>query len=342
MADDVVLLNIWDGDWGLPSVDPDCLAAVTYCKFSGVPVRLVKSNNPFKSPSAFIWLLKLSSRKHVGVCIPCYAGRCNQGILHTWWVDDTTYRDVTRPWFAKAIPFPYNFFIPWKTQRSASFYVYCSFENTACTEDEVHAVIYKEAKECLNQLSYYLGEKEFFFGSEPTSLDALVFSYVGPLIKAPLPANQLTNHLKGCENLFALCNRILNRYLRPSAEEMEKLRKKAEEEKLKATDELEFPHQKLYLPKHSENFLPNVVCTSKYNDDSHKNIWQCRYPSNLVNHELFRIGSKSIYSTSAIGRPYESWKYFGNSVIKRENIQFLQKLPAITADIGKDVKICRQ
>lgn len=244
----------------------------TYCKFSGVPVRLVKSNNPFKSPSGSLPVMKHKQAtetklqniftyfKHqkwgsdlnltpkeladLTAFSSMIDERLRPAFLHTWWVDDTTYRDVTRPWFAKAIPFPYNFFIPWKTQRSASFYVYCSFENTACTEDEVHALIYKEAKECLNQLSYYLGEKEFFFGSEPTSLDALVFSYVGPLIKAPLPANQLTNHLKGCENLFALCNRILNRYLRPSAEEMEKLRKKAEEEKLKATDELEFPHQK--------------------------------------------------------------------------------------------------
>lgn len=36
MSDDVLELQVWKGDWGLPSVDPNCLAvlvrtAVLYC-----------------------------------------------------------------------------------------------------------------------------------------------------------------------------------------------------------------------------------------------------------------------------------------------------------------------
>ena len=50
---------------------------------------------------------------------------------------------------------------------------------------------------------------EFF---RPTSLDAVVFSHLAPLLKAPLPSAQLQQHLKACDNLCSFCSRIVQRY----------------------------------------------------------------------------------------------------------------------------------
>lgn len=53
----------------------------------------------------------------------------------------------------------------------------------------------------------------------PSSLDALVFGYIAPLLKAPLSSNQLTTHLRRyCENLCTHCNRILQQFFPPTPE----------------------------------------------------------------------------------------------------------------------------
>lgn len=53
----------------------------------------------------------------------------------------------------------------------------------------------------------------------PSSLDALVFSYTAPLLKAPLNSNQLTNHLHSfCENLCLHTRRILREFFPLSQE----------------------------------------------------------------------------------------------------------------------------
>ena len=52
----------------------------------------------------------------------------------------------------------------------------------------------------------------------PSSLDALVFGYLAPILKAPLPSNQLQNHLRQCDNLCTLVNQILQRFFPPTRE----------------------------------------------------------------------------------------------------------------------------
>lgn len=72
--------------------------------------------------------------------------------------------------------------------------------------------IFKEAEKCLTCLSNRLGDKDFFFGSHPSTLDSFVFGCLAPLLKAPFTANVLQNHLKACPNLVKFVNRILQRY----------------------------------------------------------------------------------------------------------------------------------
>lgn len=64
----------------------------------------------------------------------------------------------------------------------------------------------------MTSLSVKLGEKEFMFGSHPTSLDAVVFAYLAPLLKAPFKNPVLQNHLKSCTNLQKYVSRICQRY----------------------------------------------------------------------------------------------------------------------------------
>lgn len=69
-----------------------------------------------------------------------------------------------------------------------------------------------DAEKCLTALSVRLGEEKFFFGKSPTSLDAIVYSYIAPLVKVPFQQCALQNHLKACPNLMAFVSRISRAY----------------------------------------------------------------------------------------------------------------------------------
>ncbi|XP_062453879.1 metaxin-1 isoform X2 [Rhea pennata] len=51
-------LFCWAGGWGLPSVDPDCLAVLTYARFTGAPLKVHRIANPWRSPSGSLPALK--------------------------------------------------------------------------------------------------------------------------------------------------------------------------------------------------------------------------------------------------------------------------------------------
>ena len=68
-------------------------------------------------------------------------------------------------------------------------------------------------KKDLLTLSEMLGDKEFFFGSEPAMLDLVVFSQVGQLVMVdPEHACPLRDYLEAdCKNLVGLVNRMKDR-----------------------------------------------------------------------------------------------------------------------------------
>lgn len=68
-------------------------------------------------------------------------------------------------------------------------------------------------KKDLLTLSEMLGEKEFFFGSEPSMLDLVVFSQVGQLVMVDSEhACPLRDYLEAdCKNLVGLVNRMKDR-----------------------------------------------------------------------------------------------------------------------------------
>lgn len=74
--------------------------------------------------------------------------------------------------------------------------------------------LYTEAEKCLKALSDRLGESEYFYGSRPSSFDAVVFAYLAPLVKVPFPNSTLANHIKGINNLTRYVARINQKIFR--------------------------------------------------------------------------------------------------------------------------------
>lgn len=134
-------------------------------------------------------------------------------LIHTFWVDAKNYVEVTRKWYAEAMPFPLNFFLPGRMQRQymERLQLLCG-EHRPEEEEQLEKELYQEARECLTLLSQRLGSQKFFFGDSPTSLDAFVFSYLALILQAKLPSGKLQVHVRALPNLCAYCTHILSLY----------------------------------------------------------------------------------------------------------------------------------
>uniref|UniRef100_A0A8C8SS33 Metaxin-1 n=1 Tax=Pelusios castaneus TaxID=367368 RepID=A0A8C8SS33_9SAUR len=178
------------------------------------------------------WLLALghltpaaSSRGHCGACseLPLHRPETsgskplnlpsNTDPIHTFWVDAKNYVEHTWKWYAEAMPFPLNFFLP-NCMHKRQLQRLQLMWGDSCLEDEeeLEKEMYREALECLTLLSQRLGDQKFFFGDSPASLDVFVFSHLAPLLKAKLPNGKLQQHLKSLQNLCDYCTSILSLY----------------------------------------------------------------------------------------------------------------------------------
>ncbi|KAM6218605.1 metaxin-1 [Rhynchocyon petersi] len=235
-------LFCWSGGWGLPSVDPDSLTVLTYARFTGAPLKVHKITNPWRSPSGTLPALRtshgevilmphkiithlqkekynadydLSARQRADTLafMSLVEEKLLPVLIHTFWVDAKNYVEVTRKWYAEAMPFPLNFFLPGRMQRQfmERLQLLCG-EHRPENEEELEKELYQDARECLTLLSQRLGSQKFFFGDAPASLDAFVFSYLALLLQAKLPSGKLQAHLRGLHNLCTYCSHIISLY----------------------------------------------------------------------------------------------------------------------------------
>ncbi|KAI9555759.1 Metaxin-1 [Daphnia sinensis] len=265
----VMELEIWKGEWGLPSVDVNCLEVMTYAKFSGTPLKTKITNNPFKTPHGSLPVFQhenecltkfgeisayLRKNNHTAdfelspkQCAEAFAyshliyEKLVPALQFVWWIDSKNFVEFTRPLYAKLLPFPLNFYYPGQYEKHAkqlAMSLYPEEEDLSVIE----TAVYRQADECLCLLATKLGEKEFFFGQSPSSLDAVVFAHLAPLLKAPLPSAALQNHLKACTNLTRFVGRVLQRYFPKEIKDHEQAERKPTRQESEYSDP-EFPNK---------------------------------------------------------------------------------------------------
>ncbi|XP_063223330.1 metaxin-1 isoform X1 [Bacillus rossius redtenbacheri] len=207
--------------------------AEAYAVFSGIPFSTQVTNNPFKTPhgelpvcrTGKIVLINISDFKNYFRKLNMYADamlseeQCADvsayneilkemlypALLYVWWLSERNYEGLTRPWYARALPFPLHFYYPQRYHADAR----AKLEALGAASEDA---VYSEAKKCLTMLSHRLGDKQFLFGNHPSSLDATLYAHLAPLLKAPFPEAKLQNHLKGCTNLVKFIERVSQRY----------------------------------------------------------------------------------------------------------------------------------
>ncbi|XP_063054027.1 metaxin-1a [Engraulis encrasicolus] len=235
-------LFCWKGNWGLPSVNTECLIVLAYARFAGVPLKLHKTANPWGSPTGVLPALKtrqdesfsqpskiiiefrkqkynadfdLSAKEGADTLafISLVEEKLVPALIYALWVDPKNYVEVTRRWHGDNIPFPLNFFLPHRMQRQQLGRLrLIKGDESLEAGEEVEKELYRDAQECMNLLSQRLGSSKFFFGDSPSSLDAHVFGHLAPLLKIKLPCARLQQHLSSLDNLTRFCSNILTLY----------------------------------------------------------------------------------------------------------------------------------
>lgn len=236
-------LDIFPGDFDLPSLDPECLLTLTYCRFSGIPVKIHHQTNLF---SHKVPALRTSKQTIYGSDkiieffetknLPSNNGMMNPADLKLklranktmakerlepclqlfWWNDLDNYNQFLRAWYAKHLPFPTNFFIPNSLRKKAIAKLESKFSTKIIESESKWKVIENEvtndARCYLNLMNENMIGQNFCFGDKPTSIDAVLFTYLSLLYKVPTKNTIIQNHIVLTDSLKNYVDRILKMY----------------------------------------------------------------------------------------------------------------------------------
>ncbi|KAK9886256.1 hypothetical protein WA026_015769 [Henosepilachna vigintioctopunctata] len=129
--------------------------------------------------------------------------------LYICWMDKETYNDVTSIRHGSVYPWPLNHIQNWSKRRSVmkNLKVWNWYDKTL---EEV----FQEVENACQALSDRLDDKEYFFGSHPTELDALVFGHLFTILTTPLPNNSFANIARKYPLLINLIQKIEKKYFK--------------------------------------------------------------------------------------------------------------------------------
>jgi len=223
-------LQVWKGDWGLPTVDPKSLTVIAYCKLAGHEVPIIPCNGRWsgrelpvltlpqteeyvETPQNIINFLSshevtldehlepLQSSEMLAYSV-LVTESLYTAMMCSWWLDEQHYNTVTKPWFSGVGPFPFSYIIPMQMRRKVECMVSSRYSlDGSVNTEEMCSKVYQAGKRCLTVLSTKLGDKPYIFGNVPCQLDALIFAHLAIIRSAPMPSCPLNTCLNSLPNL---------------------------------------------------------------------------------------------------------------------------------------------
>lgn len=215
----------------------NCLAVQAFLHMCGLPFQIEhRSNAEFMSPSGKVPFIKCGAFV-VSELEPIVQFVANKGItltedldaeeksdmraymsiihtvlmnaeLYLCWCDNKTYNEVTKVRNGSVYPWPLNYFQTW-SKRSA---VVKKLKVLGWYQKSLDSV-YQEVENCCQALSERLEGKEYFFGSKPTEIDALLFGHTFAILSNPAYCSKLIFALIQFPNLILHCKRICINYM---------------------------------------------------------------------------------------------------------------------------------
>jgi len=230
----VIKLYQFPPTWGLPNASPFCMKLETYLRMAGLPYQTVSTLDLRKAPKGRLPYIEDDGKKiadssfiidHLkgsyGDSLDAHLGRYQEGIalamrhlledslywclLYSRWVDEANWEKTKSAYFAM-LPAPLRMIVPAMARKQVlkSLQLQGTGDHTA---EEVYAL----GKADVAALSDFLGNKPYFMGDRPTSLDAAAHAFLANILWVPV-ASPLQEHAKQFTNLAAYCQRMREKF----------------------------------------------------------------------------------------------------------------------------------
>ena len=126
-------------------------------------------------------------------------------IVYSRWIDDAFWPE-TRAQLFGGMPAPLRAIVPHLARKNVRAQL-IGHGMGRHTPDEIYGL----GKADLTALSEFLGEKDFFLGTKPTSVDATAYAFIANVVVAPMET-PLKVHAATLPNLAAYCARMKAKY----------------------------------------------------------------------------------------------------------------------------------
>ncbi|KAH6584545.1 hypothetical protein BASA60_000946 [Batrachochytrium salamandrivorans] len=180
-------LFAWGEGLGLPSFDPFCLSIAAYLNLAGADW----SFHECRTPSHLA--------KWRAACPPCWSRACGwnpptlfthssprfisliednlyDALLYTWWMENENYTKSIHPTLTGSLTFFGRYNLPPKLKERAKIRLQ-SYRMLDYKGEKVPEV-YIAAREAYRALADKLGDKNYFYGDSPSTLDAIAFGHL--------------------------------------------------------------------------------------------------------------------------------------------------------------------
>ena len=215
--------------WGAPSLDPACTKAQAYLKFCGAAYAVEEGAHQLSArlpvlevggeqagASALYAALRrrghdadaaLSAEQKAESAAFCALVEevLGAALLYSWYEVGANYEQAIRPALAAGMPLPLSLYMPWSIRKRA----HSQLARRRCLDDDDALA---RGEEALRALSVRLGERRFFHGDAPSTLDASAFAYLTAVLRCPLPEDRLRRCLRGLANLTRFCELVEKRF----------------------------------------------------------------------------------------------------------------------------------
>ncbi|KAF9179097.1 hypothetical protein BGZ51_007246 [Haplosporangium sp. Z 767] len=232
-------LYIYGSAFGLPSIDPQCLALISYLSMvSHQEYTIVECNDAGISPTGELpmfhdgknWIAGTNriiaylsktgysadedlSKEDLAKSV-AYASLADtsltDAILFSWFADADNFLGATRKAYSNLFSIPSRYVLPIQMRKAAVQRVqkYGGTVESGTLANADKTKIYDLARDCYRVLDRKLGDNDFFFGVKPTSLDAKVFGYLALQLYPEIPNPRFQMILNSqFPRLVAYCDR---------------------------------------------------------------------------------------------------------------------------------------
>lgn len=232
----MITLYQYEPAFGLPNASPFCMKLETWLRMAGLPFEAPPVNlrdlgkapkgkmpyirdggNTLADSTLIIDHLKLTygdrldgwlSAEQQAVALAfqrLIEENLYWAVVHTRWAEPEGWAQTKGAFFAK-MPLPLKWLVPTLARRGLLKQMH-GHGMGRHSQAEIHAIGQRD----ITALADFLGDKPYFMGNEPCSLDATAYAFLANLIEAPVES-ALKHHAMKFAPLQAYCQRMRSRY----------------------------------------------------------------------------------------------------------------------------------